>query len=68
MNGPCLVDLEVTEVEGIVCPRLFPWGPSSSVNEVKLLSTAAGVTLVIEMQSGDLLKINCKEVLERKIG
>jgi hypothetical protein len=65
VNGTGVVILEATDVKGIVCPRLFPWGPSDSVNEAKVQSRTAGVYLTIEMQSGDLLEITCKEVLEK---
>ena len=43
----------------------FPVGPSDSVNEAKVQSCTAGLCLTIEMQSGDLLEITCKEVMEK---
>jgi hypothetical protein len=44
-----------------VCPRVFPWGPSDSVNEVKLELVENGRHLSVEMQSGDTLEIHCGE-------
>ena len=42
------------------CPHRFPWGPSDSVNEVRLSATAEGRCLEIEMQSGDVLQLSCR--------
>jgi hypothetical protein len=36
MNGTGVVTLEASGVLRALCPRVFPWGPSDSVNEVKL--------------------------------
>ena len=65
VGGTGIVILEATDVRGLVCPRLFPWGPSDSVNEVSVTSETGKVCLKVEMQSGDLLEITCKNVVER---
>jgi hypothetical protein len=50
--------LRASAVARLSCPRLYPWGPSSSVNEVRSLRTADGrAALEIEMQSGDVIAI-----------
>jgi hypothetical protein len=52
------VVLRASAVARFSCPRLHPWGPSSSVNEVRSALTADGHAVVeIEMQSGDVLAI-----------
>jgi hypothetical protein len=61
MNGTNVVILEASGVLRAVCPRALPWGPSDSVNEVKLERVENGRLLSIEMQSGDVLEINCVE-------
>jgi hypothetical protein len=63
INGAGVVTLEAVGVHRAVCPRAFPWGPSDSVNEVKVEQVSEGRLLSIEMQSGDVLEISCKEVL-----
>jgi hypothetical protein len=60
-NGTGIVILSANGVLGFNCPRLFPWGSSDSVNEVRLESAADSQLLSIEMQSGDLLQITCRE-------
>jgi len=53
-------DVAVVEVEGVTslkCPRLFPWGPSCSVNTTALEQLADGQLLTVEMQSGDVLEV-----------
>jgi hypothetical protein len=62
INGTGVVTLEAFGVRRALCPRALPWGPSDSVNEVKLEQVSDGRLLSIEMQSGDLLEICCKEV------
>jgi len=46
-------------VRRIGCERRMPWGPSASINEVRGPAVADDGTSVleIEMQSGDLLRI-----------
>jgi hypothetical protein len=51
------------EVVRAVCPRALPWGPSDSVNEVKMQEVSDARLLSVEMQSGDVLEISCREVL-----
>jgi len=63
INGTGVVTLEAIGVRRAVCPRAFPWGPSDSVNEVRLEQVSEGRLLSIEMQSGDVLEICCKDVL-----
>ena len=63
INGTGVVTLKAVGVRRSVCPRAFPWGPSDSVNEVKLEQVLEGRLLSVEMQSGDVLEILCKEVL-----
>ncbi len=61
VNGTGVVILEASGVLRAVCPRVFPWGESDSVNEVKLEKVDDGWLLSIEMQSGDVLEICCGE-------
>jgi hypothetical protein len=61
-NGAGIVILNANGVRGLICPRLFPWGSSDSVNEARLESITDGQLLSIEMQSGDLIQINCRDV------
>jgi hypothetical protein len=49
-------------VTDIRCPRQFPWGPSSSVNEVDLKPEGNSQSLAIEMQSGDIILVICETV------
>lgn len=57
--------VEAFGVNRVVCPREFPWGPSDSVNEVKVQQVSEGLVLSIEMQSGDTLEICCGRVLTK---
>lgn len=66
VNGTGVVTLEASGVIRAVCPRVFPWGPSDSVNEVKLEQVANGRLLSIAMQSGDVLEVSCREVSVRQ--
>jgi hypothetical protein len=63
ITGTGVVTLEAVGVVRAVCPRAFPWGPSNSVNEVKMQEVSNGRLLSIEMQSGDVLEICCTGVL-----
>lgn len=51
--------LVASEVRRVECSRLMPWGPSASINEVRGPTRLDAVTtaLEIEMQSGDLIRI-----------
>jgi hypothetical protein len=62
-------DVAIVEARGVTnlkCPRLFPWGPSSSVNTTALEELAGGQLLTIEMQSGDVLEISCRAVVVKR--
>ncbi len=63
INGTGIVTLEAVGVVSLVCPRALPWGPSDSVNEVQKQQTSDGQFISIEMQSGDVFEIRCREVL-----
>jgi len=53
-----VVILRASGVTNLVCPRLHPWGRSSSVNEVRgPLAQNGHSILEIEMQSGDVIVI-----------
>ena len=52
------VVLQASAVARLSCPRLHPWGSSSSVNEVRSALTSDSRRVVeIEMQSGDVIAI-----------
>ncbi len=54
-----------TRARRIECPRLQPWGPSVSVNEVRgpvPLPHQQGSRLEIEMQSGDVIVLEAEEI------
>lgn len=42
--------------------RMSPWGPSNSINEYRLAKYAGGVSLEMEMQSGDIIKVRAQEI------
>ena len=44
------------------CPRQSPWGRSVSVNNAKADKRGKEVLLIIEMQSGDVIEANVKDV------
>jgi hypothetical protein len=59
------IKIESLQAEGVShleVPRLNPWGPSVSVNEVRGPTTNANESqaIEIEMQSGDVIKITAK--------
>jgi hypothetical protein len=57
-SASAVVVLRASAVTRLSCPRLHPWGPSSSVNEVRSSRIARGrYALEIEMQSGDVILI-----------
>jgi hypothetical protein len=63
--GVASSDLAIVEAEGVTslkCPRLYPWGSSSSVNAAAVEESVDGKLLTIEMQSGDVLEVRCREV------
>jgi hypothetical protein len=51
-----IVKLSVYNIQEAIIPRANPWGKSISINEIIYDSEV----LKIQMQSGDLIKINCK--------
>lgn len=51
----------VSGVKHLECPRECPWGESVSVNEVHSPNSEDGM-LSIEMQSGDVIRVNAVEV------
>ena len=63
IHGTGVGTLEAIGVVRAVCPRALPWGPSDSVNEVKMQEVSDARLLSVEMQSGDVLEISCREVL-----
>jgi hypothetical protein len=68
-TGVAPSDVAVVEAEGVTslnCPRLQPWGPSSSVNAAALEELADGKVLSIEMQSGDVIEIRCRAVAVKR--
>ncbi|WNZ59714.1 hypothetical protein QEG98_27220 [Myxococcus sp. MxC21-1] len=51
-------EIHVTGATLLRCPREQPWGPSVSINEVRLLAQQNGLQrLEIEVQSGDVIEI-----------
>lgn len=63
--GVAASDVALIKAQGVTnlkCPRLLPWGRSSSVNSTAIEPFADGQFLSIEMQSGDVLEIFCREV------
>jgi hypothetical protein len=56
-----VVTLRASGVTKLACPRLHPWGPSSSVNEVRgPLARDGRMVLELEMQSGDVIVIEAE--------
>lgn len=56
--------IQVTGLSGLKVPREFPWGKSSSINNV-CFSQIEGEevsTLEVEMQSGDVIEITAKQI------
>jgi hypothetical protein len=62
VHGFRAVVLEAKDLFKMTCPRLGPWGPSNSVNSAEIVALADSQCLTIEMQSGDVLEISCREV------
>lgn len=60
MDGARSVILTAEGMTDFACPHRLPWGPSDSVNEVRVTATAEGRCLEIEMQSGDVLRLSCR--------
>ena len=62
INGTGVVLVKASGVVNFLCPRRSPWGPSDSVNEVRVQKSPEGSRLEIEMQSGDTLTITCDDI------
>jgi hypothetical protein len=68
----CKLDVSIGEITRVSllargltflkCPRQFPWGPSVSVNYVRVDQVDPGLRLVIEMQSGDVIEAQAADV------
>ena len=61
--GVPVVDIVAKGVRRLDYPRLFPWGPRVSVNEItgpRILVGALMQRLAIEMQSGDLIVVEAE--------
>jgi hypothetical protein len=63
-------DVIMFEMRHVDCPRLLPWGPSESVNELRgPLEAAAGtMRFELEMQSGDVIVIEAARWEVRRVG
>jgi hypothetical protein len=67
--GVAASDLAMVEADGVTslkCPRLYPWGPSSSVNTAAVEELVDGKLLTVEMQSGDVLEVSCRGVAVKR--
>lgn len=42
-------------------PRFEPWGPSASINKAWRENSGEAIQLIIEMQSGDIIKARIKQ-------
>ena len=54
----------VIEASGLIdfkCPRKLPWGPSVYVNSAELESFEGSERLTVEIQSGDVVEVHCRE-------
>ncbi len=68
-TGVAASQIAIIEADGVTnlkCPRLLPWGPSSSVNSTALKTLNDGHFLTIEMQSGDVLEVYCRNVVVKR--
>jgi len=62
---PSAVRMTMTGVCCLRCPHEAPWGESSSVNVIKTVEVPEnGIRLEIEMQSGDVIVVEGKEIAE----
>ena len=59
------VELHALETRYLACPRREDWGKSTYINEVRGPRPVdlGGVRLEIEMQSGDVIEVEAREVL-----
>ncbi|GAA3677798.1 MULTISPECIES: hypothetical protein [Acetobacter] len=58
-EGPVI--LTAQRVRNLECPRLHPWGPSVSVNEITTCALEEELRLQVEMQSGDIIEVICAD-------
>lgn len=59
------LELHAVELKHLSCPRREEWGKSSYINEVRgpVVVNQGSVRLEVEMQSGDVIEIEAREVL-----
>jgi hypothetical protein len=62
VSAPGVATIHADSVTNLKCSHLLPWGPSSSVNVATLETRTTDQLLTIEMQSGDVIEICCREV------
>ena len=55
-DGQSTVRLIAHGLSLLKCPRQSPWGRSASVNSARIVTVGSGETLIIEMQSGDVIE------------
>lgn len=62
-GGPILERLEFNGLRELSLPRRFPWGLSVSLNQCRIgTADESGISrLEVELQSGDLLRIEASE-------
>lgn len=58
------LELRAVDLERLVCPRRNDWGKSVSINEVRgpFALTDKTVRLEIEMQSGDVIEVDARQI------
>jgi hypothetical protein len=61
-HEPQPLSLTFDGVIDIHIPAMEPWGPSNSVNTISCGGDRDALDFVIEMQSGDLIKIKAKSL------
>lgn len=64
VQGSPVVELRAAEFIGINCPRHQPWGVggAASVNQIRERRSADTTLLEIEMQSGDTIEIEARDI------
>jgi hypothetical protein len=65
-----IVLVRASGVTKLLCPRLYPWGPSSSVNQVRGPRALGGASILeIEMQSGDVIVLEAASfIVDDRLG
>jgi hypothetical protein len=53
--------IEASGLTDLKCPRKLPWGPSVYVNSADLESFEGSERLAVEMLSGDVIEVHCRE-------